>query len=157
MLFEKRIFKEKGINTKYYTPDIHKASFILPKNIKDEFFERELSNHILGSHITIDMAGITFEKLDDLNGLVELFDKLCIIGNLTCLNKASHKFEPQGVTSYYLLLTSHISIHTWPEYGKCCIDFFTCLEKNKFQEIIDEITSNLKPTKIIVKNLDRYV
>lgn len=156
-IVEKQTFKDLSIKTKYYTPEIHRASFVLPKNIKDELFNKQPESDILGSHITIDMSGVPFKVINDQDKLIELFDHICVIGNLTCLNKASHKFEPQGVTICYLLSTSHMSIHTWPELGKCCIDLFTCLKRNKFPEIVDELILNLKPKKFTIKSLDRYI
>ena len=35
-------------------------------------------------------------------------------------------FEPQGVTGVVVVEESHLSIHTWPEYGYAAVDFFTC-------------------------------
>jgi len=38
------------------------------------------------------------------------------------------KFIPQGLSILYLLSESHFSIHTWPEFGACAIDFYHCGE-----------------------------
>lgn len=35
-------------------------------------------------------------------------------------------FVPQGVTGVVVVEESHLSIHTWPEYGYAAVDFFTC-------------------------------
>lgn len=37
-------------------------------------------------------------------------------------------FDPQGVTGVVVVEESHLSIHTWPEYGYAAVDFFTCGE-----------------------------
>ena len=44
----------------------------------------------------------------------------------TLLGLITHKFEPQGVTGVALLSESHLSFHSWPEYGYASIDAFTC-------------------------------
>jgi len=46
----------------------------------------------------------------------------------TLLKQVTQKFKPQGVTSLVLLAESHMSIHTWPEYGYAAVDAFTCGE-----------------------------
>lgn len=47
-------------------------------------------------------------------------------GLATLLHEVSHQFHPQGVTALGLISESHVSIHTWPEYGYAAVDVFTC-------------------------------
>lgn len=35
-----------------------------------------------------------------------------------------HKFSPMGISAVAVITTSHISIHTWPEYGYAAVDIF---------------------------------
>jgi len=58
-----------------------------------------------------------------------------------------HKFEPQGVTGYALLSSSHIAIHTWPEFNFASIDIFACDSKTKVDIAINTILDGLKPKK----------
>ena len=45
----------------------------------------------------------------------------------TVLNVMTHHFSPQGgVSGVVVLQESHISIHTWPEFGYAALDIFTC-------------------------------
>lgn len=39
-----------------------------------------------------------------------------------------HRFSPQGVSGVVVVQESHLSIHTWPEYGYAAVDFYTCGE-----------------------------
>lgn len=39
---------------------------------------------------------------------------------------ASHDFEGGGYTTVIALSESHISCHTWPEYGFVTLDIFLC-------------------------------
>lgn len=49
----------------------------------------------------------------------------------TVLKVDTHNFgEGYGVTGVVLLAESHISIHTWPEYGYAAIDVFVCGRAN---------------------------
>lgn len=37
-----------------------------------------------------------------------------------------HQFAPQGVSGVVVIQESHLTIHTWPEYGYAALDLFTC-------------------------------
>jgi S-adenosylmethionine decarboxylase proenzyme len=39
---------------------------------------------------------------------------------------AFHTFNPHGVSGVIVIAESHLSIHTWPEYGYAAVDIFTC-------------------------------
>jgi S-adenosylmethionine decarboxylase proenzyme len=39
-----------------------------------------------------------------------------------------HRYNPHGVSGVIVIAESHISLHTWPEYGYAAVDFFTCGE-----------------------------
>ena len=44
----------------------------------------------------------------------------------TIVRSVFHRYNPQGVSGVVVIAESHISIHTWPEYGYAAVDFFTC-------------------------------
>ncbi len=46
----------------------------------------------------------------------------------TIVETSFHKFNPFGISGVVVIAESHISIHTWPEYGYAAIDIFTCGE-----------------------------
>ncbi|MCL5016237.1 MAG: adenosylmethionine decarboxylase [Patescibacteria group bacterium] len=78
----------------------------------------------LGKHIIADF--FDSENLDDLEFVKQTLTAAASAAKATILGSKFHKFSPQGVTGYLLLAESHISIHTWPEYGYAAIDVFTC-------------------------------
>lgn len=39
-----------------------------------------------------------------------------------------HQFNPYGISGMIIISESHLSIHTWPEYGYAAVDIFTCGE-----------------------------
>lgn len=69
----------------------------------------------------------------------------------------------------FTLSESHMSIHTWPEYGSCAIDFYNCgetsndncrLVRNHLKNVLGEnnVTSDLciprGQTRILTTNID---
>jgi S-adenosylmethionine decarboxylase len=45
-----------------------------------------------------------------------------------------HEFNPFGVSGMVIIAESHLSIHTWPEYGYAAVDIFTCGDVIKPEE-----------------------
>jgi S-adenosylmethionine decarboxylase len=70
------------------------------------------------------------------------------------LRTISHRFQPQGLSILTLLAESHASLHTYPEYGFCYLDVFTCgdMNINIFER---EMRTILKPSRAIEKTIDR--
>jgi S-adenosylmethionine decarboxylase len=42
------------------------------------------------------------------------------------LGDSFHHFSPHGVSGVVIIAESHLSIHTWPEYGYAAADVFSC-------------------------------
>ena len=81
---------------------------------------------MVGTHYLVDIAAADPKFLDDEEFLRNLLESAARYAGATVLQTHSHKFDPQGVTAFCLLAESHISIHTWPEDGRCAVDMFTC-------------------------------
>jgi S-adenosylmethionine decarboxylase len=61
--------------------------------------------------------------------------------NATVVKHCFHSFSPQGVSGVVVISESHLTIHTWPEYGYCAVDIFTCsedIEHNKAVKMLKE-------------------
>jgi S-adenosylmethionine decarboxylase len=55
-----------------------------------------------------------------------------------------HFGEHQGVTGVLLLQESHLSIHSWPEFGYAAIDIFMCGDARP-QAAADSLLQSLQP------------
>jgi S-adenosylmethionine decarboxylase len=51
-------------------------------------------------------------------------DQLIQQHQLQKLGEVYHNFSPAGFTAIVCLSESHISLHTWPEYGKVNLDIY---------------------------------
>lgn len=84
------------------------------------------SQHALGRHLILELYNCAPERLDNLTLVEESMTRAAQECQATILNKAFHKFEPQGVSGVLLISESHLAIHTWPEFAYAAVDFFTC-------------------------------
>ena len=81
---------------------------------------------VLGRHLIAEYADCDTGVLNDLNAL-EIYMKDAVrASGATIVRSVFHRYNPQGVSGVIVIAESHISIHTWPEYGYAAVDFFTC-------------------------------
>ncbi|HDN83160.1 MAG TPA: adenosylmethionine decarboxylase [Candidatus Altiarchaeales archaeon] len=80
--------------------------------------------------------------------LKKILKDVCEKSNLNIIKGDVHQFEPHGVTVFYILKESHISIHTWPEFSSAACDIFTCGEKDNILKAADLLLEKMKPKKV---------
>lgn len=101
-----------------------------------------------GIHIMLDLFGVEWEKLDDPIYLNKIIDKTLRGSGLKSFGTIYHKFNPHGFTSVTLLEASHLSIHTWPEYGHATIDIYACDDWDKALKAMEIILNELNPKRV---------
>ena len=106
-----------------------------------------------GYHLIVD-----FWDAKNLNNLEYIKESLISAvegSNATLLHIHLHPFEINGgISGVAVLAESHISVHTWPEFGFAAFDIFMCgdSEPNKALEILK---TKFLPKKIMVNELKR--
>jgi S-adenosylmethionine decarboxylase len=80
----------------------------------------------LGTHILCELSGCDAAMLTDVEAVSEMMVQAALEANATPIEKAFHRFQPQGVSGVVVIQESHLSIHTWPETGYAAMDFYTC-------------------------------
>ena len=84
----------------------------------------------LGKHVIAEL----YECDNDIINNEELVETIMLeavdISGATTIKPVFHKFSPHGVSGVVVVSESHFAIHTWPEYGYCAIDIFTCGDCN---------------------------
>ncbi|MDQ7030473.1 MAG: adenosylmethionine decarboxylase [Ardenticatenia bacterium] len=110
---------------------------------------------VLGKHLIVELWTHNAQVLDDPVFLRDTLMAAARRGNLNVINIAMHEFAPHGVTGVVLLAESHLSIHTWPEYGYAAIDVFTC--GGNPWAVIETLKERLDVQRIEVRELDRGI
>ncbi|PZF74966.1 S-adenosylmethionine decarboxylase [Taibaiella soli] len=72
--------------------------------------------------------------LTDATNCRKFFDHIILQLGLTDVGSVYHSFSNGGFTAVICLTESHISIHTWPEYGIATFDVFLSSFKNDNSE-----------------------
>lgn len=102
-----------------------------------------------GMHLLIDLKEA--DHLDDIAHIDQALRECVTAAGATLLHIHLHHFTPNGgVSGVAVLAESHISIHTWPEYGYAALDVFMCgaAEPHK---TIDVLRKAFSPGKVVVE------
>lgn len=115
-----------------------------------------MSSRTVGSHVLADISGSISPLLDDGVGLEDLLVRSAEAVGATVLSRHHHSFNPQGVTAVIVLAESHVSIHTWPEWGGATLDAYTCGPADP-ERLVDLIVEGLAPTNVRRATVPRLV
>ncbi|RAJ80014.1 S-adenosylmethionine decarboxylase [Chitinophaga dinghuensis] len=77
-----------------------------------------------GLHLLTTLYSDKLELLQHSANWKEFIQQQICKYELTEVGQAIHDFPTGGFTAVHCLTESHISIHTWPEYGLCTCDVF---------------------------------
>lgn len=80
----------------------------------------------LGRHILVEFFNCQPNILNHVSKMEEALVESAVKAGATILNSDFHHFAPQGVSGAVIIQESHLTIHTWPEYGYAAADLFTC-------------------------------
>ncbi len=98
----------------------------------------------LGKHLLLELKDCNRKKIDDIEFITTILCQTAEKIGATIVNQAFHKFAPQGVSGVVVIAESHISIHTWPEYGYASVDVFTCGNTIDPKDAIDLLVEKLE-------------
>jgi len=118
--------------------------------------EQSVRQDHLGRHVIIEFWGCN----DGINN-AELVRTAMLeavrAARATLLDLNVHTFSPHGVTGVAVLSESHLSVHSWPEYGYLAADVFTCGTTTRPNEAVKVLRKHFRPTQVEVNELTRGV
>lgn len=109
----------------------------------------------LGNHLLVELYNCDPDLIDDLDYVHSILKESAEISGATIIKEVFHKFSPQGVTGVIVISESHFAIHTWPEYGYCSIDIFTCGEKIDSAKALKNMRDKFRSDNISVSEIKR--
>jgi S-adenosylmethionine decarboxylase len=101
----------------------------------------------LGRHILVEYYNCDEEILKDHKLIEEMMVKAATKANATVVQSVFHLFNPWGVSGAVVISESHLTIHTWPEFGYAAVDLFTCGDSVNPWIAFDYLNESLKAEK----------
>lgn len=96
--------------------------------VNQKLNEVSLSGQALGKHLLIELYDCSPEVLNEVSRIEQAMIRAAEEAHATIVNTNFHRFLPHGVSGVVVIQESHLTIHTWPEYGYAAVDIFTCGE-----------------------------
>ena len=109
----------------------------------------------LGQQLIVELYGCNRTLLDDPSRLEQILTEAISRSGGTIIRPCFHQFSPHGVTGVVVIAESHVSIHTWPEFGYCALDVFTCGTQVKTDQIFEFVRSELEAQETSVMEVKR--
>lgn len=106
------------------------------------------THDFFGKHFVASYLDCNPKAIGDLDALLQAMDEAVKSSGATTLDRTYYIFPPNGITVVYLLSESHASIHTYPEYGACFVDLFTCGETCSSEAFDQKMREYLKPKEV---------
>lgn len=97
----------------------------------------------LGRHLIVEVWDADPRLLDDVTTLEQILLQAAHAAKATVIQSVFHHFSPYGVSGVVVIAESHLTIHTWPEYGYAAIDIFTCGPKMDLDAAVEVIRERL--------------
>ena len=111
----------------------------------------------LGKQLLIELYGCDKTLLDDPIHSERILVEGVNRSGATVIKPFFHHFSPHGVSGVVVIAESHVAIHTWPEYGYCAVDVFTCGSQVNPDLILEYIRSAFRAKEVSVMEVKRGV
>ncbi len=109
---------------------------------------------VVGKQVYGELYDCDVETLKDEQKLREIVTNAARVGNMTLLDVRSWKIG-EGVSVMAIVLESHITIHTWPEYAFATVDVYSCGAHTDPKKAYLYIVEQLGAKRYTVKEADR--
>ncbi|HIP64933.1 MAG TPA: adenosylmethionine decarboxylase [Pyrodictium sp.] len=126
-----------------------RLNIVRPRPVASQETPRVYGKHIYGNLYECDVEILKNEE--ELRNIVVEAAKR---GNMTLLDVKSWKIG-EGVSVVAIVLESHITIHTWPEYAFATVDVYSCGKHTDPEAAFTYIVERLKPRRVERGEADR--
>ena len=80
----------------------------------------------IGHHYIVEASGCDPKIISSVEKVQHILVKAAEVAGTKVWSISVNRFPPKGVSGVIVISESHISTHTWPEYGYGALDFYTC-------------------------------
>ncbi|MBI4139517.1 S-adenosylmethionine decarboxylase [Candidatus Woesearchaeota archaeon] len=86
-------------------------------------------------HNIIEIFNLDARILRTYESIHPFIDRFIHKMKLKVLKSTHHNFRPYGVTIVYILSSSHLVVHTWPENNCLHMDILQCSKRKEYESM----------------------
>ena len=109
----------------------------------------------LGHQIIAEFYDCNRDSLNDVNFIRAAMVTAAEEAGATVVTETFHHFSPHGVSGAVIIAESHLSIHTWPEYGYAAVDLFTCGDTVSSETAFNHLRETLESSQVSTMEMHR--
>jgi S-adenosylmethionine decarboxylase len=83
----------------------------------------------IGHHYIVEASGCDPKIIGCIEKMQQILVKAAEKAGAQVWSISFNRFPPNGVSGVVVISESHISTHTWPEFGYVALDIYTCGEE----------------------------
>lgn len=111
----------------------------------------------MGKHVIAEFYECDYETINNHELVEDIMLKSVDLSGATTIKSVFHRFSPYGVSGVVVVSESHFAIHTWPEYGYCAVDVFTCGDLIDNQAALDYLKEKFGSKNVSIVEMKRGV
>lgn len=112
---------------------------------------------VLGRHWLIELQECEASKLSEVGIVAEIMEAAVEASGATKVESRFHQFNPYGVSGVIIIMESHFTIHTWPEYAYAAVDIFTCGDLINTEKAVQFLQEAFGAQKVSTQLIERGV
>jgi len=109
----------------------------------------------LGNHLIVELYDCPGEVINDARTVEKALIEAVRISGARMIQSVVHEFNPHGISGVVVIEESHFSVHTWPEYGYCALDIFTCGDEIDYYSALQYLKTEFEAKNLSVTEMKR--
>ena len=109
----------------------------------------------LGHQIIAEFYGCNRDSLNEVDFIRSAMVTAAEKAGATIVTETFHHVSPHGVSGAVIIAESHLSIHTWPEYGYAAVDLFTCGDTVSSETAFNHLRDTLESSQVSTMEMHR--
>lgn len=109
----------------------------------------------IGHHYIAEASGCNQDVIGKVEAVEQILVQAAEIAGVQVWSISFHRFNPNGVSGVVVISESHLSVHTWPEYGYVALDIFTCGGSTKPEKAVEWALRKFGATNVHITEVTR--
>jgi S-adenosylmethionine decarboxylase len=111
----------------------------------------------LGNHLIVELYDCCPDAINNVQFVEAAMKKAVSVSGATMVQSVIHEFSPHGVSGVIVIEESHFTVHTWPEYGYCALDIFTCGTEVDYYSALHHLKDAFSAKNLSVSEIKRGI